>query len=136
MGLISKGSKLYSIIHLKCPRCHTGDMFYTGSFSWRRPFDMRSRCAVCGQDFEQEPGFYYGAMFISYIITGWFAILWVLFFHWVLDWSMLMSFLTLILLYGIFFVYIFRFSRAIYLNFYVRYNPNAARSAPQDRPAG
>lgn len=127
MGLLRRGSKLYSMFYLKCPRCHEGKLFDTGSFGWQRPFEMRERCAICGQDFVQEPGFYYGAMFISYIITGWFAIFWVLFFYWVLGWSMMASFATLILLYGFFFVYIFRFSRAIYLNFFVHYRPEAAR---------
>ena len=30
---------------------------------------MNRECAVCGALFEPEPGFYYGAMFVSYAFT-------------------------------------------------------------------
>jgi hypothetical protein len=30
---------------------------------------MNKECPVCGQDFEVEPGFYYGSMYISYALT-------------------------------------------------------------------
>jgi hypothetical protein len=32
--------------------------------------DMPKTCSVCGQKTMPEPGFYYGAMFMSYIITA------------------------------------------------------------------
>lgn len=31
---------------------------------------MHKHCVNCKQDFEPEPGFYYGAMYISYIIAS------------------------------------------------------------------
>ncbi len=31
---------------------------------------MNERCTACDQNFEPEPGFYYGAMFLSYIMTA------------------------------------------------------------------
>ncbi len=70
-----KRSKLSSIFSLKCARCHTGDLFPTGSFSFNKPFEMHKECPHCGLNLEPEPGFYFGAMFISYIISGWFCIL-------------------------------------------------------------
>ena len=33
---LKKGSKLYSIVYNKCPRCHKGDMYDTSTFSFRR----------------------------------------------------------------------------------------------------
>jgi hypothetical protein len=30
---------------------------------------MHEKCPHCGADFQNEPGFYYGAMFVSYAIT-------------------------------------------------------------------
>lgn len=30
---------------------------------------MHTHCPVCGVSFEPEPGFYYGAMFVSYAFT-------------------------------------------------------------------
>lgn len=129
MGLFRKGTKAYSMFNLKCPKCHEGDLFYTGSFSLNKPFDMHDECQHCGQDFMPEPGFYYGAMFISYIFTGWFCILFVLFVHWVLDWSTAASFAALIAIMVIFFVYIFRLARSIWLNINYKYDPSRAKQS-------
>ena len=70
MGIFRKGSKAYSIFNLKCPKCHEEDLFEKPTFSFQKPFDMREECTHCRQDFFPEPGFYYGAMFISYIFMG------------------------------------------------------------------
>lgn len=121
-----KGSKTYSIFNLKCPRCHEGDTFETGSWSFVRPFDMRERCPVCDLNFYPEPGYYYGAMFISYIWTGWFSVLIVLFFNWYLGWDVNWALGALILFLLVNFVYIFRISRLMWININVRYDPTYA----------
>jgi len=129
MGISKKGSKLYSILNFKCPKCHEGDLYETPTFSFKQPFDMPDHCSYCGQSYMPEPGFYYGAMFVSYIFTGWFCILFVMFFHWVLDWSIAASFALLIAVCAIFFVYIFRLARAIWINITVKYDPGLSRLA-------
>lgn len=127
MGVFNKGSKLYSIFSFKCPRCHEGDLYETPTFSYKKPFDMPRKCPLCGQDYMPEPGFYYGAMFIGYIFTGWFSILFVIFFHWVLGWSTAASFALLIAVCVVFFVYFFRLARAIWINITVKYDPQKVR---------
>lgn len=124
MPLFQKGTRLYSICNLKCPRCQEGDLFPTGSFSFKRPFDMYDRCPNCNLNYWPEPGYYYGAMFISYIISGWFCILSVLFMHWVLDLSMTVSFAILIGFIAIVFVWFFRFSRSVWISMNYKYDPN------------
>ncbi len=126
MGLFRKGSKAYSIFSFKCPKCHEGDLYETPTFSFRRPFDMPERCSYCAQSYNPEPGFYYGAMFVSYIFTAWFCILFVMFLHWVLGWSLAASFGVLIAICAIFFVYIFRLARSIWLNITFKYDPDKA----------
>ena len=123
--MFRKGSKAYSIFNIKCPHCHESDMFKTSTFSFQEPFEMKERCDKCNEDFFPEPGYYYGAMFLSYIFTAFFSIGFVLFFHWVLDWSTAASFGLLIFVLSISFVYVFRFARALYLNFHVHYSPTA-----------
>ena len=64
---MKKGSKLYSILKFKCPHCHEGEFFKS-----RNPYHLKSmsetleRCSECGKKFSMEPGFYYGAMYVSY----------------------------------------------------------------------
>lgn len=62
----SSGSALLAC---KCPRCREGNMFkYTFGERW---FSMKmyENCPRCDQSFEPEPGFYFGAMFISYAFS-------------------------------------------------------------------
>lgn len=119
MGLLKKGSKAYSIWNMKCPRCHEGDLFKKGGAF----YDMPKRCPECDLKYMPEPGFYYGAMFISYIFTGFFSLGFAMFFHWVLDWSMGATFAFLILILAIFFIWIFRMARSMWINTVIHYDP-------------
>lgn len=123
--MCKKGSKSYSIFYLKCPRCHEGEMFESGSYSFVKPFDMLERCPKCDLNYFPEPGYYYGSMFISYIWTAFFCLFFMgIFFFWLgidqnVAWGMLISFML------INFVYIFRISRLMWININVKYDPNA-----------
>ena len=67
MVLLKKGTKLYSIIRLKCPRCQEGNLFLT-----QNPYNLKmfdKMCPVCGEDYEKEPGYYWGAMMVSHATT-------------------------------------------------------------------
>lgn len=121
--MCKKGSKSYSIFYLKCPRCHEGETFETGSWSFVKSFDMLERCPVCDLNYFPEPGYYYGAMFISYGWTGWFCLLFVGIFHWILKWSQEWAFGLLGIFIALNFVYIFRISRMMWINMNVRYRP-------------
>ncbi len=123
MGLLGKGSKAYSIFGMKCPRCHEGDLFETGSFSFQKSFDMPEKCPNCGQAYFLGPGFYYGAMFISYITTAFYALTVCGFLIIVggLHWQT--AFFTMLASMALLFVWFFRLARAIWINFNVKYRP-------------
>jgi uncharacterized protein (DUF983 family) len=64
---MKRGTKLYSILKLKCPRCQIGNLFNnSGLFVFTRILDMPDKCPHCRQDFNLEPGFYTAALWISY----------------------------------------------------------------------
>ena len=122
MLFVKKGSKLYSILYNKCPRCHEGDMYDTSTFSFRRSFDMRRECSHCNQRYELETGFYWGAMFISYAIVVAYMLLGFCFLFFLLDIYIWYAFSFLVI--GSFFLYVwfFRVSRAIWINFFIDYD--------------
>lgn len=65
--MFGKRSRSYSIFKCKCPRCHEGDMFtYGASYNIKKMMQMHDHCEHCGLKFTPEPGFYYGAMYVSY----------------------------------------------------------------------
>ncbi|HAD11566.1 MAG TPA: DUF983 domain-containing protein [Saprospirales bacterium] len=133
--MLQKGSKSYSIFHLKCPRCHEGEMFETGSWSFKKSFDMYQRCPKCNLNYFPEPGYYYGSMFISYIWLAWVSLLSVMFFHWYLKLDELLAYALLILVVAINFVYIFRISRLMWINMHVKYDPKAIEKYQLDLAA-
>ncbi len=116
--------KLKAIINMKCPRCHEGDLFGTATWSFQRPFDMPKRCSICKQDYWPEPGFYYGAMFISYIFWGWVCVLFGVIFIMGLGMSVNQAALVLVLFSVIFFVWLFRISRSIWIHIAIKHRPD------------
>ena len=58
-------SSTLALLALRCPRCHRGPLFKHPAASLRF-MDMYDACVACEQTFEPEPGFYYGAMYISF----------------------------------------------------------------------
>ena len=63
----TKDSKLYSVIHQTCPRCHQGKMFASSTYC-SQFMKMNKNCPHCGFVFIQEPSYYFGAMYFSYAI--------------------------------------------------------------------
>lgn len=65
-GIMIKDTKLYSILNFKCPYCHLGDFFVAHPYNLMRTGDLHDRCSECNGRYTIEPGFYYGAMYVSY----------------------------------------------------------------------
>ena len=77
---IGKGSKFYSIFKKKCPRCQEGDFFISHPYDIKHAGDIHERCSKCDLKYEKEPGFYQGAMYVSYALgVALFVTLWVSF---------------------------------------------------------
>jgi len=125
MGFFKKGRKGYSTFGFKCPRCMEGELYPTTILEFKQPFEMLDRCKECNQNYTPEPGFYYGAMFISYIIMGWFCLFFMGFCILGLGWGVNGSFALLVFISVLMLVWIFRFSRSVWINFNVKYNPQA-----------
>ena len=71
-----------------------------------------------------EPGFYYGAMFISYILTGWLFIIVGLALVFGLGWSATATILAVGLLAVIIHNLLFRLSRSLWIHIFVKYDPS------------
>ena len=128
MQLVKKRSKLYSILKLKCPKCREGNLFLT-----KNPYDLKNfdkmpkRCPVCGTDFERESGFYWGAMMISHANTTALAVIVHLIIHHYYGWQPLPFLIVFLILLIALITIIFRTSRAIWINFFVKYDSNFKR---------
>jgi uncharacterized protein (DUF983 family) len=54
--------RLIAVLAQRCPVCLQGSMF-------SGPFKMNERCPVCGHRFMREPGYFQGAMYVSYVLA-------------------------------------------------------------------
>jgi uncharacterized protein (DUF983 family) len=86
METVAKPSTLASILQQRCPRCRIGRIFQSSIF---RGFPkMCERCSICDLKFEREPGYFLGAMYISFalgvlVMTPIAAVLWFLTGWWI-----------------------------------------------------
>ena len=124
--MFKRGSKLYAIRKSRCPKCHQGDLFKSSLLSGEGVYNMYKKCEECGQDFELEPGFYWGAMYIGYGLYCFYMLgtIAVLFFG--AGITLNQSFVVALLGGIIMIPYIARRSRVQWINIAVRYNKKIA----------
>ena len=125
--------KIKAIFQMKCPRCFEGNLFSAGILEFKGLDKMPANCPYCNQKFKPEPGYWYGAMFISYILSGWFCLIFVgiciLVFKLNVWWSFILLLLVVIPLYG----WLFRISRSLWIHFNIKYDPSKARTNGQPK---
>jgi uncharacterized protein (DUF983 family) len=62
----SLGTKVLHIAKGKCPHCGEGDIYEKNHSTWIHLPKMKDHCEVCRYDFHGEPGYFLGAMYVSY----------------------------------------------------------------------
>ena len=74
-----KKTRLYSILNFKCPRCHKGEFLESRNvYNLKKAGNLREKCDRCNLKYSREPGFYFGAMFVSYALgVALFVTIWV-----------------------------------------------------------
>jgi len=116
-----------SMWNYKCPQCREGDLFHK-PFEFTDPLNMHDKCEKCGLDFNPEPGFYFGAMIVSYGISSWMLLLPALLMVFYFDWSVNQAMVMAIAIAGISYFKILRGSRSLYLHLTMRYDKSARKS--------
>ncbi len=128
-----KPNFIWSVLTMRCPRCRRGDMFrHSNPFKKLKLsyiLNMYDHCPVCRQKFDLEPGFWYGTGYVSYALAV--AISGITFIAWwiiigistednrIFGWLIFNSVLLVVVQ-----PWLMRFSRVVYLLFFVKYNEN------------
>ena len=116
-------AKLFSIFNHKCPRCLEGDVYANkSSYDLKNIANMKHTCDECDLDFEREPGYYYGAMYVSYALTVAMAV--ALFVAYIVLFPTFNSVTYIVALTVMLLVlapWTFRTSRVIWLNFFIKF---------------
>lgn len=129
---------LSSVLSCRCPRCREGKLFQKSlSISLKNNLLMNKNCTFCGQPSEIEVGFYYGTSYVSYVLTVAMSVAtlilwWVIvglsvndnrFFYW-------MGFNAVLLV--VLQPWLMRFSRSLWISWFVRYDPDWKQNQPED----
>ncbi|MCX2718045.1 DUF983 domain-containing protein [Lentiprolixibacter aurantiacus] len=127
--MLKKGSKLYSILTGRCPRCHQESMYReTNPYRLGSLFKMHERCSHCGTKYKMEPSFFYGAMYVSYAVGIAFAVAAFVISFLFIGTSLVNTFIAIVATLVVFMPVIIRLSRNIWINFFIKYNPSAEKA--------
>ena len=123
---MKKGSKLYSILTGRCPRCHSESMYrYKNPYRFGALFKMHERCSQCRTKYKMEPSFFYGAMYVSYAVGIAFAVAAFVISYLLMGTDLPTTFAAIVATLVVFLPVIIRLSRNIWINFFIHYNPEA-----------
>ncbi|ASV31733.1 DUF983 domain-containing protein [Maribacter cobaltidurans] len=125
--MFGKGSKLYSILFLKCPRCHEGEFLEAHPYKLSNFNKVKQHCPKCNLKYSIEPSFYYGSMYVSYGVGVAVAIaVFVLTLIFGLDLSILEVFGSIVVVLVLAMPWIAAVSKSIWANFFFSYDKEIA----------
>ena len=93
-------------------------------------FKMHERCSHCGLKYKIEPSFFYGSMYVSYGVGVAFAVAAFVISFLFLGLSLVNTFIAIVATLVVFMPIIIRLSRNIWINFFIKYEPQELREAP------
>jgi len=132
--MFKKGSKLYSILLNKCPKCHEGDfMKEKNIFKLHKAFNMYESCSQCGFKYMMEPSFFYGAMYVNYGLTVAIGVVTFTIGTLIFDLTFLESFVSIVIMLLLTAPITIRLSRIIWINLFVKYNPSSKNTIENEQ---
>lgn len=119
----------YSTLGNKCARCHKGKVFENNNpYSFKNGLTMKDSCSECHLKYEREPGFFYGALYVSYALMSGIFIVWfladLLWIHMEAVTLAIVVASTMLILFPV----VYRSARLVWLNFFIRYDKNYSKN--------
>mgnify|MGYP003663973323 CR=1 FL=1 len=109
-------SKVICALNCKCPNCKKGKIFRDrGNILLLNIPEMNDICPVCSYKFEREPGFFFGAMFVSYALAAAEMITCFMVFWYLIDLSPLRVFSIIVVIAFLLSTINFKLSRSIWI---------------------
>ena len=122
--MFKKGQKSYSIFYNQCPKCHGHSIFKNKPYHITGFSDTYDTCPNCGEKFEKEPGFFYGAMYVSYALqVAELVAFSIAFYVLAPDVSLTVRLLLTIGMAILLIPLVFRLSRSVWINLFIHYTP-------------
>jgi uncharacterized protein (DUF983 family) len=124
--MLKKGSKLNSILTGSCPNCQNESMYLDKNpLHLGNILKMHENCSHCGFKYQIEPSFFYGAMYVSYGLNVGIGIAAFIISYVIFSSDIKVAFISIIVSLIILFPFVLRWSRNIYINMFVSYDPKS-----------
>ena len=131
--MFGNGSKLYSILFLKCPRCHHGKFLESHPYNLSSFNKVKDKCPKCGLKYKIEPSFYYGSMYVSYAVGIALAVaIYVLSLIFSIELSVGQLFGAIVAGLILAMPWIGAISKVIWANIFMKYDVEIAKAVKQD----
>jgi len=128
--MIGKGTKLYSILTLKCPRCHEGSFYKGHPYRYSAMGRVEDHCEKCDLKYNIEPSFFQGSYYVVYalgvalLVTV--AVLVFLFYPEAGPLDYLLSIIVSLLILS---PWLYALSKIIWINFFIKYDKNILKKS-------
>ena len=120
---LRKGSKIRSILNGSCPRCQEESMYrFSNPYNLLQILVMNKSCSNCKLQYQIEPSFFFGSMYVSYGVGIIFSIVTFLIARFIFDLGMMGCFLSIIAVIIGFLPIIARLSRNIWINGFIHFD--------------
>ena len=64
--MLKKGTKLFSILKMRCPKCNKGRFYESHPYNLKKIGEVKKECNNCNLKYDMEPGFFQGSYYVSY----------------------------------------------------------------------
>ncbi|MGV3698149.1 DUF983 domain-containing protein [Flavobacterium sp.] len=126
--MLKKGTKLNSILTGTCPRCQEERMYVDRNpYNVNKLFKMNEHCSHCGLQYQIEPSFFYGAMYVNYGLTVALGVAVFIITKVWMDFTITESFISIIAALILLMPVNLRLARNIYINMFVSYDKEAVK---------
>ncbi|MGC6479816.1 MAG: DUF983 domain-containing protein [Flavobacteriaceae bacterium] len=130
--MFSRGSKLYNILRLKCPRCQQGQFLESHPYRLSNLNRVKDSCPQCGLKYKIEPSFYYGSMYVSYALgVGLGIAIYIVIFLSGIQMSLLAIFGCIVAGLVVLMPWIGALSKSIWAHIFMSYDPQIAAEVQQ-----
>ncbi|MCM4173737.1 DUF983 domain-containing protein [Arenibacter sp. TNZ] len=117
--------RLLPILKGECPNCEKTKIFGSkGNLLLLQIPKIHERCNNCNFKFEREPGFFFGAMFVSYALTAAEFIAFSIVSYFLLGMSLTVTFIGVVILAILMSTLNFRMSRIIWIYIFANSGQN------------
>jgi uncharacterized protein (DUF983 family) len=128
LQMLKKGTTLYSILTGSCPKCHQESMYVDKNpYHITNVYKMNTNCSHCGLQYQIEPSFFYGAMYVSYGLTVAIGVAAFIISKVFIGLNLVQSFIAIVVTLIALMPITARLARNIYINIFVHFDKKAVK---------